>query len=134
LNIFTYRPLTELEFLSKQDLINEIGFRTSNGVLLSRVTPSGKTFVLVKAKCSVGLLSTGDGDFQVQLRIDGTVIDECQYDVATNGVWGALQYEFIPKGQTMIGDGVISIDLNVANLSSGVGRVRGSLFGYEKTT
>jgi len=132
LNIFTYRPLTELEFLSKQTLINIEGGRTSNGVLASRIIPDGLTFVLIGAKVSASFLGTGESNFTVELRSNGTVLETAQLTTAGTAYSGI--YEFISKGNNLIGDGVVLFDLNIAGLGSGDGEVSGIIFGYEKNT
>jgi len=132
MNFFTYRPLTELEFLSRQTLVNVQGLRTSSGVITSRVTASGLTFVLVGAKVSSSFLGTGEGDVRIQLRINGTVLETGLLS-ATSSTASSV-YQFVTKGPIMIGDGVISIDLNATNVSSGNINLAGTIFGYERNT
>jgi len=132
LNIFTYRPLTELEFLSKQTLINAEGTRTSNGVIASRVTASGLTFVLIGAKISGSFLGSGDSAMNIELRNNGTVLETAELSIVGTVMSGV--YQFISKGNNMIGDGIKSFDLNLSLLTSGESTISGIIFGYERNT
>jgi len=133
LNIFTYRPLTEIDFLSKQTLISLTASRTSNGVIVSRIIPAGQTFVLIGAAATSGGTG-GDNLYDISLNMGGVLIEQCQQTHVSSSV-SSGPYYFISKGRILVGDGVLTIDLDLAGLTGGgLTTVQGSIFGYERNT
>jgi len=132
MNFLIYRPLTELEFLSKQTLVNVTGSRTSNGVIVSHVIPNGSTFVLIGASATTGFITLGDANTIIDLRDDGTVIESCTQGINLAGANSS--YYYLAKGYHIDGDGILAIDINLSSLTSGRNIVVGNIYGYEINT
>jgi len=122
----------ELEFISNQTLVNANGERGTNGVIVSHVPAASKTFVLIGAVVSASSTG-GDYSYLVDLRFDGTVVEGARMSSVAVGAGYISRYPFITKGRTLIGDGIISVDLNITDLA-GTNNVNGTIYGYTRDT
>lgn len=120
--------LTEIQFLqSKSDAGNLImvngSISSATGVITSYTPASSTTFVVVMAKIN---WTVGTGSSTTQLRNNTTVRE------TSTGVMGSGQqpynYEYIIRGDTLVGDGAKTYDLNC---SANTGQtIYGVILGY----
>jgi hypothetical protein len=115
-------------------LIKKAGERNTVGEITSYTPATGKRFVLVGASISVET-SPVTGNLVVQLKNDGTVVDEfgsgSSSSFAANGFSGqwSINHYSIVRGDTLLGDGAkkYSID-SETNSASYI--VHGRIFGF----
>jgi hypothetical protein len=122
---------TEIEFLqSKSDSSNLIivaGSGTTTGAFVTYTPASGKTFVLVGAKVVLNCTSTNPVD--VQLRNNGAVRELAFGLAATSAGISSFGYEYVTRGDTLVGDGAKTYDLNVS-VNTDSHRFAGTIEGY----
>jgi len=133
MNFSIYKPQTEIEFLSRQTLVNVTGSRTSDGVIVSHVPLSNTTFVLIGAKLSASGVG-GDFFFSGALRVNDVNQELARIGFVAAGNGLPLIYEFILKGLTVVGDGVQAIDINLAGITGTNMTVAGIIYGYTRNT
>jgi len=141
LNFLQFRPLTEIDFLSRQNLVFATGERTSTGTLATITPPANTTFVLVGARISNLVWSSGTAakNVTVELRNEANVRDILGFAGGTvlfgAGGGGAGDGISIIKGDTLIGDGIKTYTLEVTSITAPVQvRVGGTIFGYLRNT
>jgi len=132
MNFLSYRPLTEIEFLSRQTKIRAVGVRSTTGTMCEITPADGLTFVLIGASVVYASGTATAADVQTRLRNDGSTIEE--YSAAINTSLGDSigQIVFISKGEIMIGDGVRIFDFDITTANSQ--RVSGTIYGYLRNT
>jgi len=133
MNFLLARSFTELEFISKQTKVIEIGNRTSNGVAATHTPALNDTFVLIAARVSASGIG-GDFSWAAALRINDVIqeISRMGFVAAGNGL--PAIYDFILKGLTVVGDGVQAIDINLTGITGGNMNVEGTIYGYTVNT
>jgi len=129
MNFLIYRPLTEIEFLSRQNLVNEQDSVTTDGTMCTITPASDETFVLLGAKISPRFTGVGDNNFRVELRNNGTVLE---IGAMAGSPDAHRDYNFISRGNTLDGDGVKVFDLNVLSLVNTT--LHGVIIGYLRKT
>jgi len=140
MNFFTYRPLTEIEFLSRQTMIFATGRRTSIGTLATITPADGLTFVLLGAQIAplnVGVTSALE-DYDVELRNEANV--RCILGAATSidasfdssNTLSGQNVSFV-RGDVLVGDGIKTYTLELVTLTTGI-LIAGSIWGYTRNT
>ena len=125
----------DLQFLQQKsdagNLIIVTGNRNTAGVIVSYTVPNGKTFVLYKAKTDVKVTTITNDN--MDLRNNGIIRDTNISTISGNTFNGvasatAVSEQFIIEGDTLVGDGVKTFDINLS--VSGGNTVYGTIIGY----
>lgn len=130
----------DLNFLKEKadsgDLVFATGSRTTTGVITSYTPATGKTFYLVGASWFLGSTSSNTLAFDVvQVRNNAVVRDTIGGSIwAASGGGGSYTNRATShvKGDTLIGNGVKTYDLNLSTASAQT--VYGSIFGWIEDT
>jgi len=137
---FLFRSLTEIDFLSRQNMVFDSGARTTTGTLATITPADGETFVLLGARISpiaFTVLINGTVRCTVELRNESNVRDI----LGSHGVSGAANLFAggsavadlsIIKGDILEGDGIKTYTLELTRISSM--EVAGAIYGYIRNT
>jgi len=138
LNIFTYRPLTEVDFLSRQTMVFDSSTRAGVGTLATITPAANETFVLLGAHifCTAASIDVVGGVI-VELRNESNVRDLLGFG---GGVGGGSSssvnhgFDFsLVKGDRLEGDGIKTYTLEWVT-ETAVVSLGGSLYGYLRKT
>jgi len=136
LNFLSYRPFTEIEFLSRQTMVFANGARTNAGTLAAIVPADGLTFVLLGASIFYALVTgaAGNRTAEVQLQNNTSIRDTLgsASNFANTGGFGA-HFTTHVRGDTLDGDGVLEYRLQVIAVNPNM-TIRGALYGYLRNT
>jgi len=139
MNFLSYRPFTEIEFLSNQTMVFATGERNTVGTLATITPAADLTFVLIGARIAPVTFSSGNlGVFcKVELRNEANVRDI----MGSHGISGAaalfaggstIADLSIIKGDILEGDGIKTYTLEVITI--GGMTVTGTIYGYLRNT
>ncbi len=141
------RKVSDIEFMSIKQFLGKIlknhSNRTTTGVITSVTPATGKTFYLAKASSfaysnPAGVnANQGDGDSVVQVRNDTNVndvlgsgaIEVHASGVNQTGTGGISKTESSVGGDSLVGNGIKTYDLNLAVIGSDT-TVYSTIFGY----
>ena len=131
MNFLQFRPLTEIDFLSRQTKSFAVGNRNSSGVMCTITPVSDSTFVLVGALLTISANSSILTTVTLNLEIDGIIVEQYVLKIAFSG-GNIIPVNFVSKGQTLDGDGVKVIEFNIT--TSNTQNVSGTIYGYLRNT
>jgi len=131
MNFLSYRPQSEIEFLSHQIQTFAVGARTSSGTMCTITPPDGQTFVLVSATTTVARAGISLGVGTISLRNDGVAIETLRG--VAGGDFPGYPIIFKSKGNSLEGDGVKVFDFNLVISSANI-VVHGTISGYLRNT
>jgi len=138
MNFLSYRPQTELEFLSRQTMVFDTGNSAAVGTLATITPADGLTFVLIGAKISltaITLASTAK-NCEVHLLNEANIRDILGYAGGTviNGAGGGAAGDGISvvKGDILVGDGIKTYTLEI--IAANGMTIAGTIYGYLRNT
>jgi len=140
MNFLSYRPFTEIEFLSNQTMVFATGQRTTAGTLATITPAADLTFVLLGAQVSPIRLTASfpSQDYEVELRNEANVRNVLGGASGTEGTLLRAGYSLgnqgtsIIKGDTLDGDGIKTYTLEVITVVKCT--IAGTIWGYTRNT
>jgi len=137
MNILESRPQTEIDFLSRQNMVFDNSARTTIGTLATITPADNETFVLLGAHVSVTSLALAIAcNFKVELRNESNVRDILS---GANVIGGgssssqSLEHDFsLVRGDVLEGDGIKTYTLEWTVKAAT--NIAGSLYGYLRNT
>jgi len=138
MNFLSYRPFTEIEFLSNQNMVFSTGTRGATGTICTITPADGLTFVLLGALAAPSALGVVGGTmgYAVELRNEANVRAILGgAGVVHGGTSSGAGFGHCPsfvRGDTLEGDGIKTYTLEVIAVVATT--IRGSLWGYTRNT
>lgn len=120
------RKLSDIEYLAIKEFDGKTrqndGTRSSTGTLATLTANSGKDMYLSGAKITIGhnnsLVSSAFGLTQVDLTVNGTVIESCvRSSISTTGGTFDVEYQFNTKGVKVAATQIIKLEVAAINNS-----------------
>lgn len=139
MNFLISKPLTEIDFLSRQTMVFDSSSRTTTGTIAT-ITPSdGQTFVLLGAHIAISnatWVDAGATRYTAELRNEANVRDTLGAGgFRTSGqpaAFGFGEMSSIVRGDILEGDGVKTYTLEILQLARIT--VVGTIYGYLRNT
>jgi len=140
MNFLSYRPFTEIEFLSRQTMVFATGNTGVTGTIATITPADGLTFVLLGAQVVVTGMSFANANFtsyRVELRNETNVRDvlggAASFPNAVSPSNFTFQDRSMVRGDILEGDGIKTYTLELVQENL-ITRIDGTIYGYTRNT